>query len=367
MSRPRVLFALPGLHLVQRGAEVAFEQIASGLCAEGFEVTLLGAGAPIEGRPYRYLQGKVAPRERFHRWPKFPPLRSEYRWEELSFAPSVWRLTNPKDYDLTVTCSYPFVNWMLRARRKGGVPKHVFVTENGDWPATERRREYRWFSCDLLVCTNPEYEARNRERWRCALIPNGVLAERFTPGPGDKARFGIPAHAKVVCMVSALIASKYPLAGVEAVASLPEDVHLLLAGDGPLREECDALGRAKLGERYHRITVPMAEMPTVYRTGDVFMHLSRDEAFGNIYIEAQACGLPVVAHDTPTTRWILGEAGHFLDTGDAAALHHILVQLLDQPPAEAWINKARTEIVGRFDWPVVCRQYAGVFRELLDL
>lgn len=363
--KPRVLFALPGLHVVQRGAEAAFEQIATGLCGEGFEVTVLGTGEAIAGRPYRYVQGRMTPRERFARWPRFPPLRSEYRWEELTFLPSVLRACRVDGYDLTVTCSYPFVNWGLRMKKRGGRPKHVYVTENGDWAAHTRNREYRWFGCDGLVCTNPEYFERNRVRWRSFLIPNGVEAGNFTPGAAEREAFGLPGDAKVVCMVSALIPSKHPLAGVRAVAELP-GVHLLLAGDGPLREECDALGRSLLGERYHRITVPMARMPAVYRCGDVFMHLSREEAFGNIYIEAAACGLPVVAHDYGTTRWIFGEDGVLLDTSDAGRLVAVLGEELARVRDAGELAAARERLVARFDWPVVCREYARCFREILE-
>ncbi len=385
----RILFALPGLHRVARGAEAAFEQIAAGLCGEGFDVTLIGAGSPLPDRPYAYLQGRLTPRERFRRWPSFPPLRSEYRWEELTFAPSLWRLYDPAAYDLTVTCSYPFVNWLLRAKHRAKRhPLHVFVTENGDWPACAGTREYRWFGCDGLVCTNPEYLARNQAKYRSVLIPNGVDTDRFTPGVGDRAAFGLPPSVPVVCMVSALIPSKFPMDGIRAVAALPE-AHLLLGGDGPLKEPCDALGRELLGDRYHRVTVPMSRMPSLYRCGDVFMHLSRDEAFGNIYIEASACGVPVVAHDTPVTRWILGEQGHFADTSDADALVRLLRSVLADTATAACVRDAygggsgggrdargprdpavraqaaHRAIAERFAWPVVCRQYATFFRELL--
>ncbi len=362
---PRILFALPGLHLVQRGAEAAFEQIARGLCAEGFEVTLLGTGPEIPGRPYRYLQGNMRPRERFESWPRFPPLRSEYRYEELTFAPSVLRVCRAADFDLTVTCSYPFVNWALRMKKRKGRPQHVFVTENGDWAAHTRNREYRWFGCDGLVCTNPEYFERNRQRGNCALIPNGVHANVFTPGASEREAYGLPAEAKVVCMVSALIPSKFPLDGVRAVAKLP-GVHLLLAGDGPLRAECDALGQELLGDRYHRMTVPMEKMPGVYRCGDVFLHLSRDEAFGNIYIESAACGLPVVAHAYPTTEWIFDGDGLLLDTSDGDALVRALTETLARPPDAVRSGQVRERLMARFDWPVVCREYAAFFRKLLD-
>jgi glycosyltransferase involved in cell wall biosynthesis len=363
--KPRILFALPGLHNIQRGAEVALERIGAGLCAEGFEVTLMGTGEPIPARPYQYIQGRISPRTRFEHWPKFPPLRSEYRWEELSFVPSIFKHIRPQEYDLTVTCSYPFVNWALRMRRKRKHPLHIFITENGDWPVCTPNREYRFFGCEGLVCTNPEYYDRNRASWPSALIPNGVDTHSFTPGPRCPEKYGIPADAPVVCMVSALIPSKFPEEGIRAVAAL-EGVHLLIAGNGPLRDTCDQLGNEVLGDRYHRITVPMDEMPQVYRTGHIFLHLSRDEAFGNIYIEAASCAVPVVAHETPTTRWILGEGGHLLNTSNRTTLQQTLSELLKNPPSAASLSHTRERMLDRFDWPVVCKQYATFFRKLLE-
>ena len=47
-------------------------------------------------------------------FPFFPVLRNECYYEELTFVASLaWRY-RPKDYDITVTCSYPFTNWLLR-------------------------------------------------------------------------------------------------------------------------------------------------------------------------------------------------------------------------------------------------------------
>lgn len=355
----RVLFALPGLHRVSRGAEAAFENIARELARlPGFDVTLAGGGAPRDGEPYRFLHLPLRPRERFERWPRFPPLRSEYRWEELTFAFPLWRTLRPADYDVTVTCSYPFVNWALRLRRRGGLPRHVFVTQNGEWPALRRNAEYRLFSCDGLVCTNPEYFEHQKSAWRCALIPNGMDARRFVPGPAERAAFGLPPSVPVVLMVSALIPSKFVAAGVRAVAALP-DAHLVVAGDGPLRAEIDGLAAQCLPGRFTRLTTTLDRMPALYRCADVFLHLSRDEAFGNVYVEALSCGLPVVGHDYATARWILGAYGRLTDTSVEANITAALRAALDAP---AQSEERHAFAAERYDWPAVAAHYAAFLR-----
>src|SRR5690606_2351401 len=143
-------------------------------------------------------------------------------------------------------------------------PAHVFVTQNGDWPAVSEEAEFRTFSCDGLVCTNPDYAARNRQRWACALIPNGVDLERFRPGQAERQTFGLPADKPVILMVSALIESKRVLDGIRAVAAL-EDAILVVAGDGPLRDEVTRLAEELLPQRFKRVSLAAAEMPGLYR------------------------------------------------------------------------------------------------------
>ncbi len=360
----KVLMALPGLHLVNRGAEVAFEAVATGFAREaGFEVTVAGAGPEIPGRPYRYIQAPMVPRERFEKFPKFPPLRNEFRWEELTFAWSLRRAVRSLRPDITVTCSYPFVSWILRGIRDGSGRKarHVFVTQNGDHPARRTNSEYKLFHCDGLVCTNPEFYEFNKATWNSILVPNGVDVDRFTPGQDARGELGLPRDGKVVVMASALIPSKNVALAVRAVARL-DGVTLAVAGDGPCRDEVDGLARELLPGRYFRMTLTGDKMPGFYRSGDAFLHMSRDESFGNVYIEAMACGTPVVAHDYGTTRWILGDSATLLDTSDSAATAAALRSVLDGPaPDRAALHN---RIAARFAWPVIT---AGYVRFLKDL
>ena len=282
--------------------------------------------------------------------------------------PALLHAYRSRDCDLTVTCGYPYTNWVLRAKRPGRRrPAHVYVTQNGDWPARGNIREYRFFNCDGLICTNPEYLERNQDKWRSTLIPNGVDPEAFSPGAVDRRALHLPADprgAPIALMVSALIDTKRVLAGIRSAAKV-DGLHLVVAGDGPLRRQVDALGQELMPGRFTRVEVAGKEMPDLYRAADVFLHMSKVEPFGIVYLEALATGLPVVAHDRPITRWIVEDQAVLVDSSDEAAvadgIRHALT--LRDPDQVA----ARRELVQRrFTWRNIAQDYLAFFKQVLE-
>jgi glycosyltransferase involved in cell wall biosynthesis len=358
----RILFALAGLHRVDRGAEVAFMSLASQLARQGDEVTLIGSGQERPGKEYRFIHAPSIRREAFERWPALPMFRNETGWEEATFVPGLLRVYRPSDFDVTLTCAYPWTNWALRRPARGGRPPHVFVTQNGDWPAYSPRAEFGFFGCEGLICTNPEYFGRNSERYRSALIPNGVDIARFTPGPSERKRLGLPENGRIVLMVSALIASKNVDEAVRAVAQLP-DATLVVAGDGPLRDEIRSMAEQVLPNRYMQVSVPPEDMPALYRSADAFLHLSRDESFGNVFVEALASGVPVVAYDLPRTRWIVGDEAVLAKSQTTEAIAAALAQALSESR-----NKRDSQVTraAQFDWSVVAVQYREFLQQVVS-
>ena len=352
IDRPlRFLFALPGFHAEERGAEVALLAVADHLARSGDKVTVIGTGPQRLGPAYAYRRVGAIGRRRLEWLPQFPPFRSETAWEDATFAFNLRRVYRPADFDVTVTCNFPFTHWTLR--RSGGAPAaplHLFVTQTGYWPAFNNGAEFRFFSCDGLVCTNPDYQARNRERWRTALIPNGIEPARFEGIDGDRPAFGLPEGSPVVLMVSALIESKRVLEGMRAVAALP-GVHFVVAGDGPLRGEVESLAAELLPGRFTRLTLSSERMPALYRSADAFLHMSLQESFGNVFVEAMAAGLPIVGHDSERLRWIVGQRDTLCDTEDAqvltGALKHALATGRGNPDPRA-ATFAWSEIAARY-------------------
>jgi glycosyltransferase involved in cell wall biosynthesis len=358
----RLLFVLPGLHRYDRGAEVAFMSVAKELAKAGDSVTLIGSGQTRDDVPYRFMHATSLSRTKFEQFPKIPLLRSEFAYEELTFVPALMRKYRPTDYDVTITCSYPFTNWVLRHPTLfGRRPPHIFVTQNGDWPAHSNDAEYQFFGCEGLVCTNPDFYERNKDRWRCCIIPNGVDCDRFRPGISQREQFGFPKNRTIILMVSALSPSKRVEIGIEAVSQI-SDAHLVVAGDGPLRQTLDELAARLLPGRFTRLTLTPDQMPALYQSADVFLHLSKEESFGNVYVEAMACGLPIVAHDSPRLRWIVGDQENLVDTAELAAVAQALRLARQMPQSE---RQTRADNAARFSWSRIGELYREFLTEVV--
>jgi glycosyltransferase involved in cell wall biosynthesis len=359
----RIAMVLPGLHRVTRGAEVAFEAIAHELGKRSdVELTLFGSGQKREGDPYNFQHVDNVPREYFEQWPKFPVFRSEYAYEEFTFMAGLMNCYRPEEFDLTVTCSYPFLNWFLRWRGGKQRPAHVFVTQNSDYPATANRKEFRYFGCDGLVCTNPDYFERNKDRWRSELIPNGVDPEVFLPGSSDRQTFGLPVDVPIVLMVSALISSKRVAEGIQAVSKI-SNAHLVVCGDGPERERIGIIANECMPGRFHLKKLTRKQMPDIYQIADVFLHMSLDEPSANAYIEALSTGLAIVTHSSRVTQWTLNSTGYLIDTRNSEDVTKAINEALTTQSSEKILAR-RNLVLERFSWQKLENEYHKFFQTI---
>jgi phosphatidyl-myo-inositol dimannoside synthase len=134
----------------------------------------------------------------------------------------------------------------------------------------------------------------------------GVDAVRFAPtvdGRSVRERFGLRDRPLVVC-VSRLVPRKGQDVLIEAMRSVRTripDAALLLVGDGPER---DALARAAANEPSVILVgeATPGDLPAFYAAADVFAMPCRSrfaglevEGLGIVFLEAAACGKPVVA------------------------------------------------------------------------
>lgn len=168
---------------------------------------------------------------------------------------------------------------------------------------------------------------------RLAVLAPFIDAAPFLRAQRKPRRTGAPLRLLAIGMMreGAKLASYRVLA--EALEQLPADLRfsLTIAGDGPCRAEVEAL----LSRHPVTFTGALApeEIPALCAAHDIFVWPAIREAFGLVFLEAQAAGLAIVGGDTFGVPDIVahGRTGLLSAEGDAAAFAANLAALLSRP------------------------------------
>ena len=229
------------------------------------------------------------------------------------------------------------------AARLAGV-KTIVHTEHNAWHLDQPRRRrlqgiaMKWVR--PVVVADARTVARSLTKafpnLKPMVILNGIDTRRFRPGEQADARFllGLPATAMLIGCAARLEAVKGHRILLSAIKTLPETIHLALAGDGSLRQALSAEATA-LGIR-HRVHFLgcLERMEIFYQALDLFCLPSLNEGFPLAPLEAQACGIPSVVSDVGACREAVDPAaGCIVPPGNAAALADAITETLGRKSA----------------------------------
>ena len=212
-----------------------------------------------------------------------------------------------------------------------------------------------------------------------SVLTTGADVERFRPDlPTEdlRERHGIGDRPLVVC-VSRLVPRKGQdvlIRSMREVQRRIPEAALLIVGAGP---HGPALRR--LAERAPNRSVFFAgeatedDLPRYYAVGDVFAMPCRTrlaglevEGWGNVFLEAAACGRPVVVGDSGGARETLvhGETGLLVDGTAVGEVADALATLLEDPAYARRLGKAgRARVEREHTWPRAAGRLAGWLRQ----
>ena len=222
-------------------------------------------------------------------------------------------------------------------------------------------------ACDVVLSPSPASDERLGQigvdgdkigRW-----DRGVDLERFDPALREPGL--LPGELNVL-YAGRLTKEK----GVELLANAFERarehdsrLHLVLAGGGP--EEV-AL-RDRLGDHATFLGWQHGQdLARVYASADAFLFASQTDTFGQVVLEAQASGLPVVAvaEGGPVSLIESGETG-ILASADADALADAIVQIVAQPLLAGRLRRAALSAVRGRTWDASLQRLADGYRVAL--
>jgi len=159
---------------------------------------------------------------------------------------------------------------------------------------------------------------------------------------------------------------------IRAMARVPGQTHLMLAGDGPQRGELQRLaGLHNIGGSVEVLSsIPSTEMPNFYHKLDAVILPSLTqpnwkEQFGRLLIEAMACGIPVIGSNSGAIPEVIGDAGIIVQEGDIDALRAALTSLVEHPRLRQQLAEAgRKRVLEHFTQAQIAAQTVDVYRKM---
>lgn len=354
--RQRLLFIVPRYGTIYRGVEAFVRELVRRLDRDAFDCTVLSGPHGETSTDVHFEIGELILRERLAWFDRLPGARRLFAPFGLASSADVeaWSLVRQfrrrwKDDEFDIVIPLGGSSTYRYARQAFPLAKIISIGQAGPVRAD-------LILSDLFVALTPHDETRAREM--CAdiptvVIPNGVDVERFVPPAAATSSERV---GKTVLCVAALVPDKRHDLLFDAAMALPGHVRIRCVGTGPAQGQLERHPLARAG-RVEFLQCTFDEMPHVYQTADVFTLASPVEAFGIVFIEAMAAGLPVVAHDGPRQRFVIGADGSLCNVFDAGAYAHALTNALEAGSATR--ANARKQ-AAKFDWSIVANQYAAL-------
>jgi glycosyltransferase involved in cell wall biosynthesis len=206
------------------------------------------------------------------------------------------------------------------------------------------------------------------------VVPNFIDMRKFPPGDRAAARreWNLPPDSLIFLCVAAIKKTHKRIDYLvrefhQFLQASGADARLVVAGARePETDEVLALGRDLLGDRVTFLeNVPRSRMLSLYQASDVFVLTSLHEMFGNVFLEAMSTGLPVIANDTPTLRYVMGQAGLLADLSQPGVLAAQLSRMMDPGLRRTLGERGIGHVESSFAHTVVIPQMVSIYRQIL--
>ena len=233
------------------------------------------------------------------------------------------------------------------------------------------RRYYR--RCDAIVVPAESTAAilrAQRMNPDISLWSRGVDREQFNPGRRSlewRRAYGIQDDEMVVSFLGRLVLEKgldVFSDAIDAARKKGASLRVLAIGDGPARDHF----RERLPDAIFTGQLTGRELATALASSDVFLNPSITETFGNVTLEAMACGLPVVAAAASGARSLVqdGVTGRLSRPGDIDAFADALVDYQRDPELRDRHGEAGLAFAKTMDWDEINAAVMHVYERVIE-
>lgn len=285
-------------------------------------------------------------------------------------------------YDVVHSHLFPCNYWASIASRLLSKNKPKFITT--EHSTHNKRRDKVYFRpIEKLIYSNydtiisiSEGTQQNLMSWlkfknkdRFVIIENGINLEDFInaePYKKSDLDSSFNENTKILCMVGSFTEQKDQATVIRAMKDLPEDVFLLLVGDGLLRQQNERLAKElEVDDRVKFLGI-RKDVPRLFKTSDIIIISSHWEGFGLVAVEGMAVGKPVVASDVPGLAEVVRGAGVLFEKGNDKELCKTIRNLIENQKYYSEISTKCFERSRKYNINKMVRKYYEQYIKDID-
>ncbi len=308
----------------------------------------------------------------------FPPIGEfelpEYELQKLSFPPILQMLdyvqregfteiiiSTPGPVGLTALLAAKMLNLQTSGIYHTDFPQYIRILTEDSFLESVAWGYMHWFygQVDTVFVNSEEYKQswikRGFDPARLKILPRGLDTELFQPGRRDSAffqKFGASNGELRLLYVGRISREKDLDVLADAYRRLRKEglpVRLFVVGHGPYSEALEK----SLPDAFFTGYLSGTELATAYASADIFVFPSTTDTFGNVILEAQASGLPVIVSDSGGPKELVAHNANGLITRSYNVedfTNAIRTLVTDRTLRERMANSARDSVTDR-SWP----------------
>jgi glycosyltransferase involved in cell wall biosynthesis/predicted metal-dependent phosphoesterase TrpH len=317
----------------------------------------------------------------------FPPIGEfelpEYELQKLSFPPILQMLdyiqrekfteiiiSTPGPVGLTGLLAAKMLNLQTSGIYHTDFPQYIRILTEDNFLESVAWRYMHWFygQLDTVFVNSEEYRQswikRGFDPTKLKIFPRGLDTEMFHPARRDPAffeKFGAQNGEVRLLYVGRVSREKDLDLLATAYRRLRDEglsIQLFVVGHGPYSEEFSR----SLPEAFFTGYLTGKDLAAAYASADIFVFPSTTDTFGNVIIEAQASGVPVVVSDSGGPKELVtdNETGLITKSHDVDDFVRAIRTLVVDPPLrERMGSRARKSVIDR-TWPAAFRKFWSI-------
>ncbi len=285
-----------------------------------------------------------------------------------------------RKYDLVHAHLFPANYFTAIAKKISFVSTPIVFTEHNTSNRRFRNKNFRKINSKIyrifnkIICITEEVKEEVEKQAmisesQLTVINNGVDIAKYSNAerlpPDFICRF-LSDDDFLLLQVSSFRAQKDQQTIIRALQYLPPHVKLLLAGEGPLKEECMNLVQQLALESRVFFLGNRSDIPQLLKTSDVNILSSFYEGLSLASIEGMASGKPFIASEVPGLTDVVGGYGILFPQGDSHALAHEILKLMN---SKALYDETGLKCAGRakdFDVDKMVDQHIDLYKNLVS-